>query len=381
MLIYLFGSLGSVFLWKETDTEVSLIAMLYFCCGLFILLYPILRLGESQCAVIPFPEKKYLYCIAIILITSQLFCIIYYIPKLIDGLTGDLGVNRSMVSNQFSRGQGDIDPRAYLATLAAFLYSVSITLGIYWLGFEKRKVFGFFLLLGSLSYFVYTAAFVGRDGVVFWIFSVTTNAFLFWKYLSSRIRALLLFSFLFIFVVMVILFANITISRFFDGSRSVSESLYNYYCQPVIKFNEQFELDVPTHGGQAVFPLLYFIAGKMGILTYDSMLLIDRQLDNIKYIDYDINVFSTLLGSFVLDLGKTYALIVCLCVSVILTKYLKKNEKQKTLGQIIALTTYWQVMFTGWFYFVQGSTYGNASLLLTAMLCVSCDYFQKATKI
>ena len=163
---------------------------LFLTVSLWLYLYPFIEINDSNFEYLRIPSKKIIKCISVILSVCSLYSIVFYLPvayKMIAVDIADIANVRSMVT---TGNHPFIEPsiKNGLAKLFAFLYNLQLTLFFINLIIDKKiRFFSWVILFSSLSYPIFVLAFMGRDGIVFWIFSFVFSFLLFRKYLHDGI--------------------------------------------------------------------------------------------------------------------------------------------------------------------------------------------------
>ena len=165
---------------------------------------------------------------------------------------------------------------------------------------------------------------MGRDGIVFWIFSFVFSFLLFRKYLHDGILKTLKKIIFVIFSSFLFFFLIISIGRFLfanEDAMQLFESLLSYMGQGSINFAEYYYIpNMISDGGQSLFfPLI-----KNVDLNYKD------QVDSLLY-NYDIVpwIFKTFISSIYTSIGSLFLLIFGFNILLFVYKYsFKRKEKR-----------------------------------------------------
>lgn len=207
---------------------------------------------------------------------------------------------------------------------------------------------------------------MGRDGIVFWIFSFVFSFLLFRKYLHDgilktlkKITFVIFSSFLFFFLIISIgrfLFAN-------EDAMQLFESLLSYMGQGSINFAEYYYIpNMISDGGQSLFfPLI-----KNVDLNYKD------QVDSLLY-NYDIVpwIFKTFISSIYTSIGSLFLLIFGL-ILLFVYKYSFKEKKKGVLSFpfVLVYTVFFTVYSQGVFYLTYYHNIAHLSVLLIFLLAL-----------
>ena len=342
---------------------------LFLTVSLWLYLYPFIEINDSNFEYLRIPSKKIIKCISVILSVCSLYSIVFYLPvayKMIAVDIADIANVRSMVT---TGNHPFIEPsiKNGLDKLFAFLYNLQLTLFFINLIIDKKiRFFSWVILFSSLSYPIFVLAFMGRDGIVFWIFSFVFSFLLFRKYLHDgilktlkKITFVIFSSFLFFFLIISIgrfLFAN-------EDAMQLFESLLSYMGQGSINFAEYYYIpNMISDGGQSLFfPLI-----KNVDLNYKD------QVDSLLY-NYDIVpwIFKTFISSIYTSIGSLFLLIFGL-ILLFVYKYSFKEKKKGVLSFpfVLVYTVFFTVYSQGVFYLTYYHNIAHLSVLLIFLLAL-----------
>ena len=339
---------------------------LFLTVSLWLYLYPFIEINDSNFEYLRIPSKKIIKCISVIL---SIYSIVFYLPvayKMIAVDIADIANVRSMVT---TGNHPFIEPsiKNGLAKLFAFLYNLQLTLFFINLIIDRKiSFFSWVILFSSLSYPVFVLAFMGRDGIVFWIFSFIFSFLLFRKYLHGGILKTLKKITVVIFSFFLFFFLIISVGRFLvanEDAMQLFESLLSYIGQGPINFAEYYYIpNMISDGGQSLFlPLVKDVD-----LNYKN------QIDSLLY-NYDIVpwIFKTFISSIYTSIGSLFLLIFGL-ILLFVYKYSFKEKKKGVLSFpfVLVYTVFFTVYSQGVFYLTYYHNIAHLSVLLIFLLAL-----------
>ena len=342
---------------------------LFLTVSLWIYLYPFIEINDSNFEYLRIPSKKIIKCISVILSVCSIYSIVFYLPvayKMIAVDIADIANVRSMVT---TGNHPFIEPsiKNGLAKLFAFLYNLQLTLFFINLIIDRKiRFFSWVILFSSLSYPVFVLAFMGRDGIVFWIFSFIFSFLLFRKYLHGGILKTLKKITVVIFSFFLFFFLIISVGRFLvanEDAMQLFESLLSYIGQGPINFAEYYYIpNMISDGGQSLFlPLVKDVD-----LNYKN------QIDSLLY-NYDIVpwIFKTFISSIYTSIGSLFLLIFGL-ILLFVYKYSFKEKKKGVLSFpfVLVYTVFFTVYSQGVFYLTYYHNIAHLSVLLIFLLAL-----------
>ena len=342
---------------------------LFLTVSLWLYLYPFIEINDSNFEYLRIPSKKIIKCISVILSVCSIYSIVFYLPvayKMIAVDIADIANVRSMVT---TGNHPFIEPsiKNGLAKLFAFLYNLQLTLFFINLIIDRKiRFFSWVILFSSLSYPVFVLAFMGRDGIVFWIFSFIFSFLLFRKYLHGGILKTLKKITVVIFSCFLFFFLIISVGRFLvanEDAMQLFESLLSYIGQGPINFAEYYYIpNMISDGGQSLFlPLVKDVD-----LNYKN------QIDSLLY-NYDIVpwIFKTFISSIYTSIGSLFLLIFGL-ILLFVYKYSFKEKKKGVLSFpfVLVYTVFFTVYSQGVFYLTYYHNIAHLSVLLIFLLAL-----------
>lgn len=322
-------------------------ASIVFILLLFLYLGPFVNIREDKIKAIVLPNPKIIYIFSIVIVSLSLISIIYFTPIVISVFSMS---NLNIARLQVTEGVGFIE-ESFLNTVAsvsASFFTIALFLFFIYRIKGTNKTLSFLLLISSFSYVLNVFAYVGRDGVVFWIFSFIANYGLFRNFLSEKDNKKIK-RILFIFLLLAIpLFMAITFDRFSENPFS---GILSYMGQSFPNFCLSFNADYPVSNG-ASFPLFREILGLPIVKS-----------ENIEYGGTNTWSFGTFLKSFIENFDLYGTLILGVCLGLIVLFGFKNTTKKFYFHQLFLYFLFFQVYSQGVFYFRQYTRGGNLFIL------------------
>jgi len=180
--------------------KYSLEAMLYMSICLIIIFYGFISFNEEKIKSVEIDNLNVYMVIETTLIIGGFSAILFFIPFAIKGLSGDVELNRinnGIFQQKVLASYGIVNS---LLSLFANLFILAIVFSF--INFSrgpKFKIRAYLLLLSSFSYVIYILAYVGRDGIAYWLLSFIFVFFLMKNFLnSSLVKKIRLFFILFL---------------------------------------------------------------------------------------------------------------------------------------------------------------------------------------
>ena len=249
-----------------------------------------------------------------ILICTQFLAIGFFLPFAVSAITGDPNENRLLISDRIE-SLGSYGMINTLAGAASQLFSVSLVMAFIRLASTKNQgrnsLRASLLILSSLSYVIYILAYVGRDGVVYWIMTSVALYFVFRSYLGRAEKKRIRFFFLIGAIAVLIPFGVISASRFANSDLSLGWSFFEYFGAQIHNFSDYSSIDRPISLGIQNFPM--FVSGGCQVMGLDC-----PSWSNVRDVVFDAYlkqgkapwVFGTFVSDFVADFGNIGTLII-----------------------------------------------------------------------
>lgn len=330
--------------------------MLEFDFYLLLFLLPFRLFRESSIKKMVLPSKKILNIFSFLIIVLSFYSIIFFIGSVKNiFLMASLADARNAKELYFEAGIN-----ATIASVAAANYVFAIVLFFIneIIGGSKWK--SLLLLLASLSEPIHVMSFVGRDGVVFWIFTFVFCYAFFRPYLPVYKTKSLLRSFIVIGSILLIPFVLISVSRFGDSDVGTGGSFVSYLGHAFIQGPLFFGLDNKPIEPGAVFPLFQKILGRPEIVSDGPTIIGD-------WVSYK---FSTFVVSLYICLDLMGLALLLLFIYLLVLSTFCKAKRVLTFSQFVVYLLYFQIVGQGVFYFRHYTRGGNLFILTCLALAI-----------
>ena len=176
------------------------------------------------------------------IILSGILSLLFYAPFAAIALAGDIGENR-MFNAVLQEAFGSFGLINSFAALFANTFVLAQTFFFIRLAssdFGQSRMVSFLLLVSSLSYIIYTLAFVGRDGVILWSMTFVFQYLFFEKFMTKVKRKKIKRLGFLLITLAAVPFMVISVSRFGSTDKGTMWYLLNYFYQQTVNFNDQF---------------------------------------------------------------------------------------------------------------------------------------------
>ena len=292
-----------------------------------------------------------------LLICSQLLAIGFFLPFAISSLTGDANENRLLLADKME----ELSTYGLINTASgavAQLFSCSLVMALLRLsprpGQQRNVPRAILLMLCSLSYVVYILAYVGRDGVVYWLMTAAMILAVFWRHLAKADRTRIVGIGVFVSVLLLVPFMAISIARFFEAERGGAWSFLEYFGAQIHHFSDYSSIDRPLTLGVLNFPMFIGAACSTAGLQCESWPAI-RDFIFSLYLAQDIEpwLFGTFVSDFVADFGNLGAFVL-VCGLALLSHRLctgYRPQGRMTLARLLLILFLFLIPFWGVFYF------------------------------
>lgn len=234
----------------------------------------------------------------------------------------------------------------YFVLFGNLFYVVSIFLFNYIFKYYPRKKLIIILLLISSTTVIFSnLTIAGRDGIVLWILMLIGNFFLFSNKLAkSQKKQYIMIVSLFLMPVIYI-FIYTTAGRFGGEQSNIIDNILDYFGQSFINFSKIFDLfPNGTYFGKMTFPVFF---------PYSETISIANLNQTFTDTNFNLNVFSTLIGSFYIDFGYLGTLVVTVLI-YFLFRFIAYINVNSIIYTILTLYIF-QVVIMGLFYFMNYS--------------------------
>ena len=293
-----------------------------------------------------------------VLLAGGLLALVFFAPFALTSFVGDVATNRGNLQNHIA-GLAEAGIVNSVFSMFANLFALAqifAFINLIPVNGKRNVVKAYLLIFSSLSYVVYVLAYVGRDGVVFWIMTFIFAYFLLRDFLLARDVKIIRLVFLVLLGLLLIPFFIITVERFSGRIDSVTWQVVNYAGQQIANFSDRYQLDAPTLGGIQGFPVFRQFTDFLGF-TESGGFSQARLADVYKDSGMRRWIFATFIGSWLIDFGKIGALTGVALMAVVVRKLLKRVGKDGVFNfsNLVLFVLFYQIVFYGVFYFRQTS--------------------------
>lgn len=345
--------------YTEPYSSYYWLPLIFFLLFIIAFLLPFRIFDEVKVKELVLPDKSFMDAFSIIIIILSFYAIFFWGRsfRTIFALSNLADARNGMVSGDEQFFEAGI--MATIASVSASLYVFAqILFFIYYIE-GKNKTRSILLLISSLSEPLHVFAFVGRDGVVFWIFSFLFLLAFFLPYIPTDKTKRVIRRFSLFAGFLLIPFFLITISRFEASDMGTSGSIFSYLGQSFIHGPLYFGIDDKPRSYGGSFPLYYEILGKEKPLRvgYD------------RYGDWKSWTFSTFVVSLYTNLGLIGLIITCVVMFCFFYfRIIKTSKDRMGLSHLTIYMLYFQIIAQGVFYFHQYTRGGNLFIILCFVL-------------
>ncbi len=291
------------------------------------------------------------------LVVSQLYATLFFLPFAIMSLTGDAKENRLDLANKMEL-MGSYGIFNTLAGAASQLFAASLILACIRLaqpdGRGRSIVRASMLILASLSYVIYILAYVGRDGVVYWLMTAFAVFLIFRAYIPGNVRSKIVAFGTTIAALMLLPFIAITVARFSDWDHGTAWSILDYFGSQIDTFSDFSSIERPMTLGIMNFSM-FIVAGcsvvGLDCASWDTI----REFIFAQYLAQGKEpwLFGTYVSDFVGDFGFVGTLVL-LSLFAMLCHYLCRRRGGRnplTLSRLLLIMFLFLVPYWGVFYF------------------------------
>ena len=369
MMFYIVASICAIYthIFIAPEAYYTFFSIIFHLFTLYLFLLPIITYSKHDktryiILLKPSAFKVLTYfCVAL-----QIFSIAYFIPyDFRIFFSGDLGALRSALTN------GEIDTLSgggifrTIAGVASYYYCISIILFFYSIAFLKNsRRLNALLLISSLSRIFQSFSYVGRDGIIFWIFSFAFSYCIFRPYLSDENNRKIKSAFIGCGGFAIILLGAISISRFSGTDKGVINWLIDYFGQPLNNFGQLFDKFHEYTGNESIWPWFYGNKGARGVDAVTA----SAEFYNIY--GFNSNIFFTFIGSFY----KAYGPIVTLFLSILFSLFFSSKLRKRRIGmaEFLMLMFVGQIIWNCYFYYMFANRAGNLFIVSLIIIGIYC---------
>ena len=348
---------------------------LFLTVALLLFLYPFYDLDDNNIKSVNVPDRRILDIFMIITTSLSLFSIVYFVPIAAEMMFVDV---EDVYELRIAVARGDnpfITPSIFntIAGTSASFYSVQLLLFFLYVIREERrsyiKWYNWIILFSSFSYPVFVLAYLGRDGVVFWLMSFLSMLLLFRKFIHNELLKKIKKTVVYILLPFGAVFVFITLGRFVvkndDGSFLLST--INYMGQGPINFAEIFDTDIKTLGhGRGLFPLIFGESSDNLKYLLNHYGLVPWVFKTFVYSVYnDFDVFGTLLIAF------------SLCVVYKFTFVRERINRDFPFQYLLLYVFFFTIYSQGLFYLRHGYRVGNLYIFTILLLALFFTFIRQ----
>lgn len=329
--------------------------MFFFLLTLIFFLLPARIFNETKTHSLVLPSKEFLDVFSTVLIVLSFFSIIFFSSTVSMIFRGDLGELR----NDLYAGNEYVEAGLAntIASVSSSLYVVAILLFFIYSALGGSKIRCFLLLVSSISEPMHVLAYVGRDGIVFWLFSFLFLYAFFKPFLSDKTNKTILKTFVMSSAALLIPFILISISRFAGKDIGTQGSFISYLGQSFINGPLFFGIENPPYNRGASFKLFCDL---IGITPYD--------LGMIEIGDWMSWHFSTFVVSLCINFGLLGTYLVGVMMLIVFSVIFGVKQNKMHMSQMFIYILYFHIIGEGVFYFRQYTRGGNLFIILCIVL-------------
>ena len=332
----------------------TFIPMMYLSIGFIIAFSGFLKYKDKNFNTIRIQNLKLLSLFENVLLYGGFGSLFFFLPFAISGLSGDVELNRLDIFGFQESVLAKYGIINSIFSLFANLFIFAILLAFIRFADKdnlKSRGKGYLLLLSSFSYVVYVLAYVGRDGIVYWLMSYSFIYLVFKRFISITIKKKLFYQYFISIGILIVPFMIISIARFSAMAEGVGWKLLEYAGCQLKNFNDSFYVDPPLLYGRLAFPIFLDILETFGI-SFEKALVQDR-FPYYLSLGVDPWIFKTFIGDLLMDFGKIGTLLYLIFFSVLARFSLKKVsiEGTFTFSNLILFILLYQMILWGVFYF------------------------------
>lgn len=293
-----------------------------------------------------------------VLIGTQLYTTLFFLPFAVSSLVGDAHENRLDLANKMEL-LGSYGIFNTVAGAVGQLFWASLVLACVRLsqpeGRGRSVPRACLLIFTSLSYVIYILAYVGRDGIVYWLMTALAVFMVFRGHMPPHLRRQIVTLGTTIGALMLLPFIAITVARFVDAEHGSAWSILDYFGSQINNFGDFSTIDRPMTLGVMNFPMFIgaacSVAELAGCENWEDLkgIIFDQYLAQGK----EPWLFGTYVSDFVGDFGYLGTLVLLsvfalLCHVACRTQH---GRRPMTIVRLLLVMFFFLVPFWGVFYF------------------------------
>ena len=243
---------------------------------------------------------------------------------------------------------------------------VFLIMFFYAVAFIPRKIlFKILLLIASFSASYKGLMVAGRTKIMYWMMFAVLCIIIFYPLMTAKTKRITRISSIIVSVPVVVYFFAVTLARTLYSNSETTDFLVSYMGQSFLNFNTFWiKYEPPTITLDRVFPLTSFLLGS-GFQLDDYRAMIESKTG------MNIGIFYTMLGDFMVDIGKVGMIIYSFVYCIFSRTVLKK--KSYTIADLLIFAIVIQIPLHGLFYY---SFYQAPSTFCALITIMMASYIQ-----
>lgn len=359
--MYLISSIASCYILNHDldfkDNVIYLDAVLFHIVALYLLLKPLQKydniIYNSNLLYVP---NNIINIVTGITIILPIICILNAIPKIsFSNIMNDVGALRALLVEQ-EVNQGNVFIR-YSAYYGGMLWSSAIVLFFYNLAYHKsRRILILLLLICSFSNVISGLVFAAREYLIKYLFLFIAFFLIFRNELSKEIKKRITIFIIISGILFLGMFLLITILRFENRAHvDTISSLCSYTGQGFIYFSEYFNKIPNGIGSQGRISFSFFVGDVVSAYN----------IGDSFYTNVTTNIFSTTIGSWILDVGITITIFI-----VVLHNWLFRRvaNSKKNIFSLLYVAWIYEFIFSTIFFYNESLNGGRVMFILSFVI-------------
>lgn len=345
----------------------SLQSMSYLSICFIIVFSGFTNFNDSKLIKIKIDNILFYKLLEIVFAIGGIGAIIFFMPHAIRSLKGDVFINRLRVLEFQKTVLAEYGIINSIFSLFSNLFILMLLFSFIDL-IDGKKKRAYILFISSFSYVIYILAYVGRDGIVYWILSFVFVYLFIKDFLVKPLRKKIIRSFSLLIPILLIPFFVISTARFSESEYGTIGEIVNYSGQQIKNFNDIYQLNPPITYGRRTFPLFADWLNALGLINDQEKGFFDNE---VLFYDAGLlpSVFKTYIGSFLMDFGKGGTLIILICLAYITRNIIHRINVSNAINfsNLVIFILLYQLVLWGVFY----NRLYSANLYIVCMLLLS----------
>lgn len=347
--------------------------MFQFVVWLYAFLIPFTLFRETDIKIIRIPNRRLLDMFSSFVIIISLFSIIFFSSsvRMIFSLSS-LGEARTALYG--GEKYVEVGLANTIASVGASMYVFALLLFFIYSSIGNCKKRSMLLLISSISEPLHILSYVGRDGVVFWIFSFVFLYLFFKPFLMHKVRKKIKFFFLVCGMALILPFIAISVSRFGESDTGTDGSIISYMGQSFVNGMLYMNIGDKPYTEGAGFPLFYELTGIKQTIF--------REVGGgmIRIGEWRSWSFSTFVVSLYTNFS-FWGLLLCSFICFLIQRIILGTKKRVFGFEFFFIyLLFFQIYSQGVFYFKQYTRGGNLFILLCFALYFIFKYSKKSDR-